>query len=171
MYSTSEGIWMHYGDYCSVARPPESSSLFNHLDFSDNKLSLHTAGLFYRKIRQSAKARVLKSSRRTILERELYLGPRSQYSHPVLMQSGITPREFWHYAERCIVITLTTLALLWFFTYMWKIFSALRLVSHWIPFRTVYSFLHSIVILTQIFQNQITCIIQMHKRLQILTNL
>ena len=61
MYRTSECIWMHYGDDYSVARPPESLSIFNHLDLSDNLPSLHTAGLFsYQNLKQSAKARVLK---------------------------------------------------------------------------------------------------------------
>ena len=86
MYRTSESIWMHYGDDYSVARQPEPLSAFSHLDFCDNLPSLHTSGLFsYQKLRQSAKARVLKYSRLTISVREVYLGPLSQYSHPGLM--------------------------------------------------------------------------------------
>ena len=37
---------MLYGSEHSVARNPESMSVFSHLDFADNLPSLHTAGLF-----------------------------------------------------------------------------------------------------------------------------
>ena len=176
MYRTSEGIWMHYGDDYSVARTPESLSVFSHLDFSDNLPSLHTAGLFsYQNLRQSAKARVLKYSRRTISGREVYLGPRSQYSHPGLMHFNPSVSEElenlaawkylidlqsvasggWYYAERCTVITLTTLALLGLFIYILKLVFALRLLSHGVPFWTVFRLLNPLAPFTQMLQNHI----------------
>ena len=176
MYRTSEGIWMHYGDDYSVARTPESLSVFSHLDFSDNLPSLHTAGLFsYQNLRQSAKARVLKYSRRTISGREVYLGPRSQYSHPGLMHFNPSVSEElenlaawkylidlqsvasggWYYAERCTVITLTTLALLGLFIYILKLVFALRLLSHGVPFWTIFRLLNPLAPFTQMLQNHI----------------
>ena len=155
MYRTSEGIWLHYGDDYSVARPPDFLSVFSHLDFSDNLPSLHTAGLFsYQNLRQSAKTRVLKYSRRTISGREVYLGPRNQCSHPGLMHfnpsisdelEGFAALKYlidfqsvasggWYYAERCTVITMTFLALLGLIIYVLKLIFALRLISHGVLF-------------------------------------
>ena len=85
MYKTAEGSWMHYGSDHSVARNPESLSVFSHLDFADNLPLLHTAGLFsYENLRQSARARVLKFSRRKIAGREFYLEAGNKYSLPGL---------------------------------------------------------------------------------------
>ena len=163
MYRTSEGTWMHYGNDHSVARPPESLSVFSHLDFSDNLPSLHTAGLFsYQNLRLSAKARVLKYSRRTISGREVYLGPRSHYTHPGLNHlnpsihldleeleawnylsklqsaSGST----WYYAERVTVISLTIIAIFGIIIYCFKCLYGLRLLSVGVPFSSVVSLLN-----------------------------
>ena len=68
IYKLAEEIWMPHGIYHSVARIPESLSVFSHfcyLNFADNLPSLHTAGLFsYQNIRKSARASVLKYSER-----------------------------------------------------------------------------------------------------------
>ena len=85
MYKTAEVIWMHYGSDHSVARNPESSSAFSHLDFADNLPSLHKEGLFsYESLRKSARAHVLKYSRRTIAGQEVYVEAGNKYSHPGL---------------------------------------------------------------------------------------
>ena len=154
MYRSAEGIWMHYGNDHSVARQPESLSVFSHLDFSDNLPSLHTAGLFsYQNLRLSAKARVLKYSRRTISGREVYLGPRSQYTHPGLsyfnpsisadldniaawkylehLQSAASGG--WYYAERVTVVVLTAFAIFGFIIYLFKVIYAIRLMAHGVP--------------------------------------
>ena len=154
MYRTIEGIWMHYGNDHSVARQPESLSVFSHLDFDDDLPSLHTAGLFsYQNLRQSAKARVLKYSRRTISGREVYLGARSQYMHPglthfnpsistdlenlaawkYLVDLQDAASSTWYYAERLTVITLTSVAILGFLIYVLKVFYGIRLIIKGVP--------------------------------------
>ena len=134
---------------------PNLLRVFSHLDFSDNLPSLHTAGRFYyQNLRQSAKAPVLKCSRSAISGREVYIGPRSLCSHPdlihfnssvsnelenlaawmYLIDSQSVDSGGWYYAERCSVITLTTLALLGLFVYILKLVFAHRLLSHGVPF-------------------------------------
>lgn len=163
MYRTSEGVWMHYGSDHTMARPPESLSVFSQADFVDTVPSLHTAGLFsYQNLRQSAKARVLKYSRRTIAGREVYLGPGNFYTHPGLVHynSDISSQletlpnwkfvedlkssasSGWLYAERCTVRMLTVFALLGLLVYVMKIFYALRLASRGVSPRRIISLLN-----------------------------
>ena len=61
----------------------------------------------------------------------------------------------WYYAERCTVITLTTLALLGLFIYILKLVFALRLLSHGVPFWTVFRLLNPLAPFTQMLQNHI----------------
>ena len=163
MYRTNEGIWMHYGLDHSVARSPESLSVFSHLDFVDQLPSLHTAGLFsYENLRQSARARVRKYSRRTIAGREVYLEPGNFYSHPDLMrfnpdirgQLSVLPTwqyleemenlaaSGWHYAEQCTLAGLTFIALISFFVFLLKVCYSIRLLTYGVPYNVVVGLLN-----------------------------
>ena len=163
MYKTAEGIWMHYGSDHFVARNPESLSVFSHLDFADNLPSLHTAGLFsYENLRKSARARVLKYSRRTIAGREVYLEAGNKYSHPGLSQfntnlrtelSGLATWRYleslenlaagsWYWAEKATLSVLTLFAILGVFIYCLKIVFSVRLLTYGVPFRTVASLMN-----------------------------
>ena len=80
--------------------------MFSHLDFADNLPSPHTAGLFsYENLRKSARARVLKYSRRTIAGREVYLEAGNKYSHPGLshfntnLRTELSGLATWRYLE------------------------------------------------------------------------
>ena len=158
MYRTAEGIWMHYGSDHSVARTPESLSVFSHLDFVDSLPSLHTAGMFtYENLRKSAQARVLKYSRRTIAGREVYLGAGNKYNHPDLFHfnpdihaelSGLPPWKYleglenlaassWYWAEKATLTILTLFAILGVLIYFLKIIYSIRLITYGVSARTV----------------------------------
>ena len=117
--------------------------------------SLHTAGLFsYENLRQSARARVRKYSRRTIAGREVYLEPGNFYSHPDLMrfnpdirgQLSVLPTwqyleemenlaaSGWHYAEQCTLAGLTFIALISFFVFLLKACYSIRLLTYGVPY-------------------------------------
>ena len=125
---------------------------------------MHTAGLFsYENLRKSAKARVLKYSRRKISGREVYLGPRSQYYHPGLVHFNPSLSEdlaafpawrflenlesaafsTWHFAERCTMIVLTSIALFGLVIYLLKVIFALRLLTKGVAFSLVFSLMNS----------------------------
>ena len=158
MYRTNEGIWMHYGLDHSVVRSPESLSVFSHLDFVDQLPSLHNAGLFsYENLRQSARARIQKYSRRTIAGREVYLEPGNYYSHPDLLRfnpdirgqlSQLPSWQYlesleslassgWHFAEQCTIACLTFNALISFFVFLLKVCYSIRLITYGVPYGSV----------------------------------
>ena len=173
MYRTIEGVWMHYGQDHSVARTPESLSVFSHFDFSDHLPSLHTAGLFsYENLRKSARARVLNYSRRTIAGREVYLGPGNHYNHPGLVQYNpdlsvglqqfpswnflldmqATMSSAWYIAERATLVVLTSIALLGVVLYILKLIYAVRMLTFGVPLRVVFGALNPFAHLVTIFR-------------------
>ena len=173
MYRTIEGVWMHYGQDHSVARTPESLSVLSHFDFSDHLSSLHTAGFFsYENHRKSARARVLKYSRRTIAGREVYLGPGNHNNQLGLVQYNpdlsVGLQQFpswnflldmqkkmssaWYFAERATLVVLTSIALLGVVLYILKLIYAIRMLIYGVPLRVVFVALNPFAPLVTVFR-------------------
>lgn len=128
--------------------------MFTNFDFQDNLTSLHTAGLFsHEDLRRSAKARIIKYSRRTIAGREVFKSAGGKYAHPRLQyldfdfERSLEEIPSWslleglqkkakngfEIAKDVVLCIITVFAIVGFFVFILKVLFAIRLVTYGVP--------------------------------------